>query len=322
MPELTFLDAISRGLWEEMEADPSVFLMGEDIGVYGGAFKLTKGFLEKFGPDRVIDTPLSEEGFVGAAIGAALVGLRPVVEFQFIDFISCAFDMIVNVAGTSRYRDGHAVPVTFRGPWGAANRAGPFHSRSIEMWFAHSPGIKVVAPSTPSDAKGLMKACIRDNDPCVFLEHKYLYRRLKEDVSDNSPAIPIGKARIVRPGEQLTVVSYGLMVHRCLEAIGQMKDLSVELIDLRTIYPLDRAAVVESVKKTNKVMIVHEDTRTGGIAAEIAAVLNEEAFEHLDGPVVRVTTPDVPIPFSPTLEDAVVPSVGEIVAAARKLIAY
>jgi 2-oxoisovalerate dehydrogenase E1 component beta subunit len=322
MPELTFLDAISRALWEEMEADPSVFLMGEDIGVYGGAFKVTKGFLEKFGPKRVIDTTLSEEGFVGAAIGASYVGLRPVVEFQFIDFIACAFDMIVNVAATSRYRDGHAVPVTFRGPWGAGSRAGPFHSRSIEMWFAHSPGIKVVAPSTPADAKGLLKACIRDNDPCVFLEHKYLYRRIKENVPDGSPPIPIGKARIVRPGGQLTIVSYGMMVHRCLEAIAKMPELSIELIDLRTIYPLDRASVVGSVKKTNKVMIVHEDTRTGGIAGEIAAVLNEEAFEHLDGPIVRVTTPDLPIPFSPTLEDAVLPSVEDIVEAARKLAAY
>ena len=322
MPEVTFLDAISRALWEEMEADKSVFLMGEDIGTYGGAFKVTKGFLEKFGPDRVIDTTLSEEGFVGAAIGASYVGLRPVVEFQFIDFIACAFDMIVNVAATSRYRDGHAVPVTFRGPWGAGSRAGPFHSRSVEMWFAHSPGIKVVAPSTPSDAKGLLKACIRDNDTCVFLEHKYLYRRIKENVPDGSPPIPIGKARIVREGGQLTIVSYGMMVHRCLEALAKMPELSVELIDLRTIYPLDRAAVVGSVKKTNKVMIVHEDTRTGGIAGEIAAVLNEEAFEHLDGPVVRVTTPDVPIPFSPTLEDAVLPSVGDIVEAARRLVAY
>jgi len=322
MAEATYLEAIRQGLTEEMERDPSVFLMGEDIGAYGGAFKVTKGFLEKFGPERVIDTTLSEEGFVGAAIGAALVGLRPVVEFQFIDFIACAFDTIVNVAATSRYRDGHAVPLTLRGPWGAGNRAGPFHSRSIEMWFAHSPGIKIVAPSTPSDAKGLLKACIRDNDPCIFLEHKYLYRRIKEEVADGSPPIPIGKARVVRPGVQLTMVSYGMMVHRCLEAMGLMKDLSVELIDLRTIYPLDRAAVVESVKKTSKVMIVHEDTRTGGIAGEIAAVLNEEAFEHLDGPIVRVTTPDVPIPFSPTLEDAVLPKVADIVAAARKLVAY
>jgi 2-oxoisovalerate dehydrogenase E1 component beta subunit len=322
MPELTFLQAVSRALWEEMESDPSVFLMGEDIGKYGGAFKVTEGFLDRFGPRRIVDTTLSEEGFVGAACGASYTGLRPVVEFQFIDFIACAFDVIVNFAATSRYRWGRAVPVTFRGPWGAGLRAGPFHSRSVEMWFAHSPGLKVVAPSTPADAKGLLKACIRDNDPCVFLEHKYLYRRLKEEIPDGSPPIPLGKAKVVRPGEDLTIVSYGMMLHRCLEAIGQMKDLSIELIDLRTIYPLDRAAVVESVKKTSKVMIVHEDTRTGGIGAEIAAVLNEEAFEHLDGPVVRVTAPDAPVPFAPTLEDEFLPKVGDIVAAARALASY
>ena len=214
------------------------------------------------------------------------------------------------------------MPVTFRGPWGGGVRAGPFHSRNIEMWFAHSPGIKVVAPSTPTDAKGLIKACIRDNDPCLFLEHKGLYRRIREEVPENSPAIPIGKARIVQRGDALTIVSYGMMVHRCLEAMTQMKDLSVELIDLRTIYPLDRPAVVDSVKKTNKVMIVHEDTRTGGIGGEIAAILNEEAFEHLDGPVIRVASPDTPVPSAPAMEDAFLPSVADIVQAATKLAAY
>ncbi|HVR83564.1 MAG TPA: alpha-ketoacid dehydrogenase subunit beta [Planctomycetota bacterium] len=322
MPELTFLQAISRGIWEEMEADKSVFLMGEDIGRYGGAFKVTEGFLDKFGPERVIETPLAEEGFVGAAIGAAYVGLRPVVEFQFIDFIACAFDPIVNFACTSRYRWGQGVPVTFRGPWGGATKAGPFHSRNVEMWFAHSPGIKVVAPSTPTDAKGLIKACIRDNDPCLFLEHKALYRRIKEDVPDQSPAIPIGKARIVREGSGLTIVTYGFMVHRCLEALVALQDLSIELIDLRTIYPLDRSAIVESVKKTSKIMVVHEDTRTGGLAGEIAATVNEEAFEHLDGPVVRVTSPDTPVPSAPSMEEVFLPSVKDIVEAARKLAAY
>jgi 2-oxoisovalerate dehydrogenase E1 component beta subunit len=320
--ELTFLQVISRGLWEEMEADKSVFLMGEDIGRYGGAFRVTEGFLDKFGPDRVIETPLAEEGFVGAAIGAAYTGLRPVVEFQFVDFSACAFDMIVNFACTSRYRWGRAVPVTFRGPWGGGVRGGPFHSRNVEMWFAHSPGIKVVAPATPADAKGLLKACIRDNDPCLFLEHKGLYRRIKGEVADNSPPIPIGKAKIVRPGRELTIVTYGMMLHRCLEALEQMKDLSVELIDLRTIYPLDRAAVVESVKKTGKVMIVHEDTRTGGLAGEIAAILNEEAFDHLDGPIVRVTAPDTPVPYSPPLEDFFLPKVADIGKAARALARY
>ncbi len=322
MPELTYLQAVSRGLWEEMEADASVFLLGEDIGAYGGAFRVTEGFLERFGPGRVIDATLSEEGFVGAAVGASFTGLRPVVEFQFIDFIACAFDQIVNYAATSRYRWGRAAPVTFRGPWGGGGRAGMFHSRSVEMWFAHSPGIKVVAPATPADAKGLLKACIRDNDPCLFLEHKHLYRRIKEEVPDGSPPVPIGKARVVRPGEGLTLVTYGLMLHRCLEAVAAMPELSVEVIDLRTIHPLDRAAIVESVRKTGRVMVVHEDTRTGGIAGEIAAVVNEEAFEHLDGPVIRVTAPDTPVPFAPELEDFFLPKVADIVQAARRLAAY
>lgn len=322
MPELTLLDAISRGLWEEMEADANVFLIGEDIGKYGGAFRVTKGFLDRFGENRVIETPISEEAFVGAAIGASFVGFRPVVEFQFIDFISCAFDMIVNWAGPSRYRWGKPVPVTFRGPWGGGVGGAAFHSRCVEMWFAHSPGIKIVAPATPSDAKGLLKACIRDNDPCLFLEHKNLYRRVKEEVPDGSPPVPIGKARTAREGDRITIVTYGLMLHRCLEAAKAMEDLSVEVIDLRTLYPLDVGAVVESVRKTNKVMIVHEDTRTGGLAGEIAALLNEEAFEHLDGPIVRVTAPDTPVPFSPPLEDSFLPKAGDIVRAARKLAKY
>jgi 2-oxoisovalerate dehydrogenase E1 component beta subunit len=305
-----------------MDRDPSVILMGEDIGSYGGAFKVTKGFLERFGSNRVIETTLGEEGFVGAAIGASYVGLRPVVEFQFLDFIACAFDVIVNFAATSRYRWGKGVPVTFRGPWGAGSRAGPFHSRSMEMWFAHSPGLKVVAPSTPEDAKGLLKACIRDNDPCIFLEHKYLYRRIKGEVPAGSEPIPIGRAKVVRPGEDLTIVSYGMMLHRCLEAVGQLPGVSAEVIDLRTIYPLDRGTVVESVRKTNKIMVVVEDTRTGSIASEISAVLHEEAFEHLDGPLVRLTAPDAPVPFAPTLEDAFLPSVADIVEAAKKLAAY
>jgi 2-oxoisovalerate dehydrogenase E1 component beta subunit len=322
MPEITYLQAISAALREEMERDPSVFLLGEDIGRYGGAFKVTQGFLERFGPQRVIDTPIAEEAIVGAAIGAAYTGLRPVVEFQFIDFIACAFDLIVNFAATSRYRWGRGVPVTFRGPCGAGTRAGPFHSRSVEMWFAHSPGIKVVAPSTPSDAKGLLKACIRDNDPCLFLEHKFLYRRIKEDVADGSPPVPIGKAHVVREGGDLTIVTYGAMVHTCLAALGEMKDVSVELLDLRTIWPIDRAAIVESVRKTGKIMIVHEDTRTGGVAGEVAAIVNEEAFESLDGPVVRVTAPDTPVPCSPPLEDYFLPQKEDVVKAARALAAY
>lgn len=322
MAEITYLEAITRALREEMEADPRVFLMGEDIGRMGGAFRATAGLLEKFGPGRVIDVPLAEQGLVGAAIGAAYVGLRPVVEFQFIDFVTCAFDMIVNFAATSRYRWGRGVPVTFRGPWGAGTRAGPFHSRSVEMWFAHAPGIKVVAPSSPSDALGLLKSCIRDDDPCLFLEHKHLYRRIKEEVPADAPVVPLGKARVVRPGSDLTMVTYGAMVHRCLDAMGEMPELSIELVDLRTIYPLDRAAVVESVRKTNRAMIVHEDTRTGGLAGEIAATLNEEAFEHLAAPVVRLTAPDTPVPSAPSLEDAFLPSREAIVKTARRLARY
>jgi 2-oxoisovalerate dehydrogenase E1 component beta subunit len=322
MPELTFLQAVSKALEEEMAADPSVILLGEDIGRYGGAFKVTEGFLERFGEKRVIETPIAEEGFVGAAVGLSYVGFRPVVEFQFLDFIACAFDVIVNFAATSRYRWGRGVPIVLRGPWGAGLRAGPFHSRSVEMWFAHSPGIKVVAPSTPSDAKGLLKACIRDNDPCVFMEHKYLYRRLKEDVPDGSPPIPLGKARTVREGRDLTIVSYGMMVHRCLEALARLPELSVEMVDLRTVYPWDREAVLAGVRKTGKLLVVQEDTRTGGIGSEIAATVTEEAFEHLDGPVVRVSSPDAPVPFAPTLEDAFLPSVETIARAARSLARY
>jgi len=321
MAEITYLDAITRALGDEMERDPSVFLMGEDIGSYGGAFRVTKGLQERFGAERVIDTPIAEEAFVGAAIGASYVGMRPVVEFQFIDFIACAFDMIVNFAGTSRYRWGQGVPITMRGPWGGAVRGGPFHSRNPEMWFAHSPGIKVVAPSTPTDALGLMRACIRDNDPCLFLEHKYLYRRIKEVVPEEDFIVPIGKAKVVAEGDDLTIVTYGMMVHRCLEVVKDL-DASVEVIDLRSIYPLDREAVIESVKKTSKLLIVHEDTRTGGIAGEISATINEEAFEYLSAPIIRVTAPDTPVPYSAPLEDFFLVQPDEIAKAAKKLLAY
>ncbi len=321
MAEITYLDAITKALGDEMERDPSVFLMGEDIGSYGGAFRVTKGLQERFGAERVIDTPIAEEAFVGAAIGASYVGMRPVVEFQFIDFIACAFDMIVNFAGTSRYRWGQGVPITMRGPWGGAVRGGPFHSRNPEMWFAHSPGIKVVAPSTPTDALGLMRACIRDNDPCLFLEHKYLYRRIKEVVPQEDYIIPIGKAKVVEEGDDLTIVTYGMMVHRCLEVVKDL-DASIEVIDLRSIYPLDREAIVQSVQKTSKLLVVHEDTRTGGIAGEISATINEEAFEYLSAPVIRVTAPDTPVPYSAPMEDFFLVQPDEIAKAAKKLLAY
>ena len=321
MAEITYLDAITKALGDEMERDPSVFLMGEDIGSYGGAFRVTKGLQERFGAERVIDTPIAEEAFVGAAIGASYVGMRPVVEFQFIDFIACAFDMIVNFAGTSRYRWGQGVPITMRGPWGGAVRGGPFHSRNPEMWFAHSPGIKVVAPSTPTDALGLMRACIRDNDPCLFLEHKYLYRRIKEVVPQEDYIIPIGNAKVVEEGDDLTIVTYGMMVHRCLEVVKDL-DASIEVIDLRSIYPLDRETIVQSVQKTSKLLVVHEDTRTGGIAGEISATINEEAFEYLSAPVIRVTAPDTPVPYSAPMEDFFLVQPDEIAKAAKKLLAY
>lgn len=324
MGQTTYLEAVREALREEMERDERVFLMGEDIGVYGGAFQVTEGLLDRFGPERVLDTPLSELALVGAAIGASYMGLHPIVEFQFIDFVSCGFDQIVNFAAKSRYRTGVGCPVTLRGPCGGGVRGGPFHSQNPEMWFVHTPGLKVVAPATAYDAKGLLKAAIRDPDPVLFLEHKFLYRRIKEDLPGEEYLVPIGKAKVVRLGDQLTIVTYGAMLHKCLEAAEDLakEGISVEIIDLRTLYPLDRPTVVESVKKTNKLMIVHEDVRTGGIAGEIAISVTEEAFEWLDGPILRVTAPDTPVPFAPALEDFFQPQVKDIVTAARTLKKY
>jgi 2-oxoisovalerate dehydrogenase E1 component beta subunit len=324
MAQLSYLEAIRLAMFEEMQKDERVFVIGEDVGTYGGAFRVTAGFLDAFGPKRVIDTPISESAILGASIGAALMGMRPIAEMQFIDFIACGFDQIVNFAATSRYRSGTPAHVVMRGPWGGYTRAGMFHSRSPEMWFAHSPGIKVVAPGTVRDAKGLIKAAIRDEDPVIFLEHKYLYRRLKDTLPDEEIVTPIGKAAIALEGDALTMVCYGAMVGLCLGAAKTLAadGIRAEVLDLRTIYPLDRTAIVESVKKTSKVMVVHEDTRTGGIAGEIAMTINEEAFDHLDGPVVRVTAPDAPVPYSPPLEDAFFPNAERIVKAARKLAKY
>jgi 2-oxoisovalerate dehydrogenase E1 component beta subunit len=272
-----------------------------------------------------MDTPLAELGLVGAAVGMSYMGFRPVVEFQFIDFISCGFDQIVNFAATSRYRWGRGVPIVLRGPWGAGVRAGMFHSRSLEMWFVHSPGIKVVAPGSVRDAKGLIKSAIRDPDPVLFLEHKFLYRRLKDDLPDGEEILtPIGKAEVALEGEDLTIATYGMMRTLCLEAAAELakEGIRPEIVDLRTLFPLDRATVIESVKKTNRLLIVHEDTRTGGIAGEIAISVTEEAFEALDAPILRVTAPDTPVPYAPTLEDYFLPQVGDIVKAARKLARY
>jgi 2-oxoisovalerate dehydrogenase E1 component beta subunit len=321
---MTYLDAIRQGIWEEMERDPNVFLLGEDIGAYGGAFKVTSGMLEKFGAERVIDTPISESAIVGAAVGAALMGLRPIAEMQFMDFISCGFDQIVNMAAKIHYRWGPAVPIVIRGPSGAGVHGGPFHSQSNEMWFVHTPGLKVVMPATAYDAKGLIKAAIRDNNPVIFYEHKYLYRRIKEEVPEDDYVVPLGQAAVRREGRDMTVITYGAMVWTALEAAEQLakEGLEVEVVDLRTLLPYDEQAVLASVKKCSKVILLHEDTRTGGMAGELAALIAEKAFEDLDGPIVRVTAPDTPVPFSPPLEEYFLPNAQKVVEAARRLAEY
>jgi 2-oxoisovalerate dehydrogenase E1 component beta subunit len=320
----TYLEAIRSGLWEEMERDDDVFLIGEDIGVYGGAFKVTAGFLERFGEKRVVDTPISEEGIVGAAIGAALVGLRPVAEMQFADFISCGLDQIVNFAAKCRYRWNAAVPMVVRAPSGGGIHGGPFHSQNPEMWFVRTPGLKVVCPATAYDAKGLIKSAVRDNDPVLFFEHKGLYRRIKEDLPEGDITVPIGKAKVVREGKHLTIVTYGAMVWTALEAAEQLEEegASIEVVDLRTLVPLDRDTICDSVRKTSKVLLLHEDTQTGGMAGELAATITERVFEFLDGPIVRVTAPDTPIPYSPPLEEAFLPNTEKVVEKARWLWRY
>src|SRR5690348_6071118 len=324
MAQATYLEAIRQGLWEEMESDPSVFCIGEDIGIYGGAFKVTDGFVHHFGPQRVIDTPIAESAIVGAAFGAALTGLRPVAEFQFMDFIGCAFNQIVNMVAKSHYRWGAPAPLVLRGPAGGGVHGGPFHSQNPEMYFVHTPGMKVVAPSTPSDAKGLIKAAVRDNNPVLFLEHKFLYRRIKGEVPDDNSIVPIGKARVHREGRDVSIITYAAMVHTAQEAadILARDGIEVEIIDLRTLLPLDREAITQTVKKTNKVILLHEDTRTGGLAGELAAIINEEAFDDLDGPIVRITALDTPVPFSPPLEHFFLPKVEDVVREARKLYKY
>lgn len=320
----TYLEAIREGLWEEMERDPNVFLLGEDIGIYGGAFKVTAGFFEHFGEKRVVDTPISEAAIAGAAIGAGLMGLRPVAEMQFADFITCGFDQIVNFAAKCRYRWNAAVPIVVRAPSGGGIHGGPFHSQNPEMWFVKTPGLKVVAPGTAYDAKGLIKSAIRDNDPVIFLEHKGLYRRIKEDLPAEDYTVPIGKAKVVREGTDLTIVTYGAMLWVALEAADKLAEegASVEVVDLRTLLPLDRETVCESVKKTSKVLLLHEDTRTAGIAGELAVSITESVFEYLDGPIVRVTAPDTPVPYSPPLEEAFLPNAAKVIEKARWLYRY
>jgi 2-oxoisovalerate dehydrogenase E1 component beta subunit len=324
LAQVTYLEAIRQGLWEEMERDPAVFCIGEDIGIYGGAFKVTDGFIHHFGPARVIDTPIAESAIVGAAFGAALTGMRPVAEFQFIDFIGCAFNQIVNMVAKAHYRWGAPAPLVLRGPCGGGVHGGPYHSQNPEAWFVHAPGMKVVAPGTPGDAKGLIKSAVRDNNPVLFLEHKFLYRRIKEELPDGDNTVPIGKARVAREGRHLSVITYASMLHVALEAaeIVAKDGIEMEVLDLRTLLPLDREAIAQTVKKTNKVIVLHEDTKTGGLGGEIAAVINEEAFDDLDAPIVRITSLDTPVPFSPPLEERFMPKVADVVAKARWLKSY
>jgi 2-oxoisovalerate dehydrogenase E1 component beta subunit len=324
MAMVTYLEAIRQGIWEEMERDPTVFCIGEDIGIYGGAFKVTDGFINRFGPARVIDTPIAESAVVGAAFGAALTGLRPVAEFQFMDFIGCAFNQITNMLAKAHFRWGAPAPVVLRGPSGGAVHGGPFHSQNPEMYFVHTPGLKVVCPATAYDAKGLIKSAIRDNNPVVFFEHKFLYRRIKEEIPGDDYTVPLGKARVAREGRDISIITYAAMVHIALEAaeILAREGIELEILDLRTLLPLDEEAIATTVRRTNRVIILHEDTKTGGIAGEISAIINERAFDDLDGPIIRITARDTPVPFSPPLEEYFLPKVEDIVREARRLKAY
>ncbi len=320
----TYLEAIRQGLSEEMERDPNVFLLGEDIGIYGGAFKVTQGLLERFGDKRVVDTPISEAAIIGAAIGASFMGLRPVAEIQFSDFITCGFDQIVNFAAKSRYRWNAAAPLVVRAPSGGGIHGGPFHSQNPEAWFVHTPGLKVLAPSTAYDAKGLIKSAIRDNDPVIFFEHKALYRKIKEELPEGEYTVPIGKAKVFREGKHISVITYGAMVYVAAEAAAVLdrEGVSMEIIDLRTLLPMDEEAVLASVRKTSKAIVLHEATLTGGIGGEISARITEKAFDSLDGPVLRIAAPDTPVPYSPPLELAFLPNVDKLLERARWLLAY
>jgi 2-oxoisovalerate dehydrogenase E1 component beta subunit len=324
MAVITYLEAIRQALFDEMARDERVFVMGEDIGAYGGAFKVTEGLLDTYGDRRVVDTPISEAAIVGSAIGASYMGLRPVCEIQFIDFIACCFDMLTNFAATSRYRNGAGVPIVVRGPCGGGVGGGPFHSLNAESFFLNTPGLKMVEPSTAYDAKGLLKAAIRDDDPVLYFEHKYLYRRIKDEVPDEDYVVPIGKAAVRREGRDISIVTFGAMVYTALEAATELArdGVEAEVVDLRSLAPLDRDAILGTVAKTSRVLLLHEATRTGGIGGELAAIISEEAFEHLDAPVVRVASADTPVPYAPPLEAAFLPNVEKVVAAARRLVEY
>ena len=321
MPTMTYLQAISDGMRQEMRADERVFVMGEDVGVFGGAFKVTDGFIDEFGPQRVIDTPLAESAIIGTAVGAAVEGLRPIAEMQFSDFVSCGFDQLVNVAGKMYYRQGLSVNLTVRLPSGGGFSGGPFHSQNPEAWFMHAPGLKVVAPSTAEDAKGLLISAVRDPNPVVYMEHKHLYRRIKGEVPEGRYVTPF-TARVARAGTDLVVIAYGAMVHTALEATADLEGASIEVLDLRSLVPLDVEAILASVGRCSKVVIVDEANQTCAAGAQVAALIAERAWEDLDGPVVRVSSPDVPIPFSPPLEQAVLPQVDDVREACRELLEY
>jgi 2-oxoisovalerate dehydrogenase E1 component beta subunit len=324
--ELSYLEAIREALIEEMRRDPKVFLLGEDVGPYGGAFGVTQGLYDEFGELRVVDTPISESAIIGISIGAALRGYRPVAEMQFADFISCAFDQIVNQAATLRYRYGGraSVPIVVRAPGGGNVGGGLYHSQNPEAWFVHRPGLKVVAPSTAYDAKGLLKAAIRDDNPVIYFEHKYLYRRARGAVPEGDDIVPIGVSATRREGSGATLITYGAMVTPSLEAADRLSraGLETEVIDLRSLLPYDKEAIFRSVEKTSRVLIVHEDVKTLGIGAELAAVIAEERFDHLDAPVMRLTYPDTHPPFSRVLEEANLPNADSITEALRRLAAY
>jgi 2-oxoisovalerate dehydrogenase E1 component beta subunit len=325
MAVITYIEAISKGLWEEMERDSSVFLLGEDIGEYGGAFKVTKGFFDHFGSDRVVDTVLAESAILGAATGAALVGMKPIAEMQFADFVTCGFNQLVNNSASIHYRWNLPVPMVVRLPSGAGIHGGPFHSRNPEAWFFHQPGLKLVAPSTPYDAKGLIKSAIRDPNPVLYFEHKRLYRHIKGEVPDGDYVVEIGKGDVKRHGNDISVITYGSVVHHALEAaeiLEKLDGVSVEVVDLRSLMPLDKELILASVKKTGKVLVAHEDSVTGGIGGEIAALIAEFAFENLDAPIKRVGAIDIPTPFAPTLEEYFLPNKEKILAALRELAAY
>jgi len=327
MATVTYLEAVRQALWDEMEKDERVFMLGQDIGTYGGAFRVTAGFLERFGAERIVDTPISESAMVGCAIGAAMMGLLPVVEMQFIDFIACAFNQIVNFAGPNRYRWGQQVPIVIRGPAGGNVHGSAYHSQNPESYFQHTPGLKIVAPGTVADAYGLLKAAIRDPNPVLYFEHKYLYRRLKEELpagDGRDGLVTIGEARLARQGSDLSVITWGAMLHVALEAAGRLEadGIDLEVLDLRTLKPLDQEAILATVRKTSRAIVLSEEQSTGSVAGEVAARISQHAFEWLDGPVHRLCCPDTPVPYSPTLEEAYLPNVDKLVARVRELASY